>query len=151
MQLAGQAMGPAIKSGVARKRALRMAQPKPVGVNADTPLFTEARWRQLAEYLELTPRQSEISRCICRGRTYKAIAAETGISINTVRMHMRALFEKLGAHDRLSTVLRIVHADRALATAPTLRRATHTRSRRRIAKPAHGLRARESLAIQGED
>jgi DNA-binding NarL/FixJ family response regulator len=68
----------------------------------------------LAAYLELTPRQSEIALLICQGHPYKRIAQRTGISINTVRMHMRALFPKLGAHDRLGVVLRMIAADRLL-------------------------------------
>ena len=61
---------------------------------------------------ELTPsgtphlarRQLEILQLIARGETNKAIAAELGISENTVKTHMRAIFETLGAHTRTACV-----------------------------------------------
>ena len=80
------------------------------------PLFPEARWGQLAAYMGLTPRQSEIASYICQGCTYESIALQTGISINTVRMHMRALFLRLGARDRLNAVLHFVRVERALTS-----------------------------------
>jgi DNA-binding NarL/FixJ family response regulator len=88
---------------------------------SELPLFTPARWSQLSEHLELTPRQSEIAHLICEGHAYKAIAQRTGVSINTVRMHMRALFPKLGAHDRVGVVLRMVAVDRLLEKQPSFR------------------------------
>jgi DNA-binding NarL/FixJ family response regulator len=77
-------------------------------------LLGDARWIQLAELLALTPRQSQLARLICAGHTYKSMALAMGISVNTVRVHVRALFTKLDAHDRLGVVLRILSLDRAV-------------------------------------
>jgi DNA-binding NarL/FixJ family response regulator len=103
---------PTVETAPHRRRPV-LTSGRPMG-EPETGLFTPARWCQLAAYLELTPRQSEIAQLICQGHAYKAIAQQTGISINTVRMHMRALFPKLGAHDRLSVVLHLIAADRLL-------------------------------------
>jgi DNA-binding NarL/FixJ family response regulator len=85
-------------------------------------LFTDAEWRQLGGVLELTPRQWQIAQMMCEGLTYKAIAAQACISINTVRMHMRALFAKLGVHDRVGFILQLIAAQRLLAgRGPTAR------------------------------
>jgi DNA-binding NarL/FixJ family response regulator len=92
---------------------------------ADGRLFSRARWRQLSVALALAPRQSEIVQLICDGHGYKAIAQRTGISINTVRMHMRALFAKLGAHDRLTVLLRVIATDRLLRKQARLRGQEH--------------------------
>ncbi len=97
-----------------RRRKPVLALVRPGRDFSGTRLFTPARWSQLARLFELTPRQSEIAQLICEGHAYKAIAQRTGVSINTIRMHMRALFPKLGAHDRLSVVLRMIAADRTL-------------------------------------
>ncbi len=97
-----------------RGRSRVFAPARALEESVETRLFSPARWRQLAEHLDLSPRQSEIAQLICEGHAYKAIAERAGISINTVRMHMRALFPKLGAHDRLSIVLRMIAADRLL-------------------------------------
>lgn len=37
----------------------------------------------------LTPREAEIARLVARGRSYKGIATELGISIDTVKAHVR--------------------------------------------------------------
>ncbi len=71
-------------------------------------LFTEAEWRELADAHALTGRQCEVVRLMCTGCDYKAIAARVGISINTVRIHMQALFMKLGAHDRVGVILQLI-------------------------------------------
>lgn len=75
-------------------------------------LFSDTEWRGLQATLALTSRQCEIAHLMCAGLSYKAIAAQAGISINTVRMHMRALFMKLGTHDRVSTILQLVATTR---------------------------------------
>jgi DNA-binding NarL/FixJ family response regulator len=106
-------MVPAVESASRRCKPV-LAAGRATGEVVEVPLFNPARWRQLIAYLGLTPRQSEIAQLICQGHAYKAIARQTGISINTVRMHMRALFPKLGAHDRLSVVLRMIATDRLL-------------------------------------
>ena len=107
-------MAPRVRSGVCRNPKRGVSAADIAHTDTDAALFTDARWQQLAESLRLSPRQCQIARCICNGHTYKDIAAHAGISINTVRMHMRALFERLGAHDRLSAVLRIVRTEQRL-------------------------------------
>jgi len=77
-------------------------------------LFDEFSWRRLASELRLTPRQCEIARLICEGGSYKSIASQVQISINTVRMHVRALFAKLGVRDRVGLMLKLITADRLL-------------------------------------
>lgn len=63
--------------------------------------------------LSLSARQTEITRLICAGYCYKSIAVRVGISVNTVRMHVRALFGKLRVRDRLGVVLRVFAMERA--------------------------------------
>lgn len=106
---------PALKS-IPGNRATALLRSRLANGAPQRALFSEARWRQLVESLALTPRQGEIARLMCDGHTYKAIALRIGISVNTVRMHIRALFAKLAAHDRLSAVLQLITADRALST-----------------------------------
>ena len=52
----------------------------------------------------LAPRQLEILHLIGQGETNKAIAASLEISENTVKSHLRAIFEALGAHTRTACV-----------------------------------------------
>lgn len=78
-------------------------------------LFTDDRWPRLAGRLCLTPRQGQIARLICRGRTNRQIATELRISPDTVRMHLRGLFERLEIHERVGVVVRLVLADREMS------------------------------------
>jgi DNA-binding NarL/FixJ family response regulator len=77
-------------------------------------LFNDLQWLRIGARLGLTPRQLLMAQHVCRGETYKFIALDTGLSINTVRMHLRALYAKLGEHDRVGVVLQIVNAERDL-------------------------------------
>lgn len=48
----------------------------------------------------LTRREKEVMQCICRNLSDKEVAAALGISDETVHVHLRHAFKKLGVHDR---------------------------------------------------
>ena len=52
----------------------------------------------------LTPRQVEVLRLLEQGRSTKQIAAELHLSPETVRNHVRRLFQALGVNSRLEAV-----------------------------------------------
>jgi DNA-binding NarL/FixJ family response regulator len=67
--------------------------------------------------LELTPREKEVLVCITQGRSNREIADELSIAEKTVRMHVSALLEKMGARDRTQATIYaiqrgLVHLDR---------------------------------------
>lgn len=84
-------------------------------------LFTDEQWTRLTAALTFTPRQSVVARLLCAGHTYQSVALCAGVSINTARMHIRALFQKLGAHDRVGFLIRMICAERAIGEYPTVR------------------------------
>lgn len=102
-----------VGSGVVRARTESVA-----AVQGNVPLLDEADWRRLENHFGLSPRQGEIGRLMCTGHSYKAIALHMGISINTVRMHVRALFNKLGVHDRVGVLIELITAGRATSREP---------------------------------
>jgi two-component system NarL family response regulator len=53
---------------------------------------------------QLTPREIDVLRLAFRGRTNKELAAAMFISEETVKSHMKSLFQKLGVHDRTQAV-----------------------------------------------
>jgi len=77
-------------------------------------LFSQSDWAALGRKLNLTKRQLEVAELVCEELTYSDIATRMGISVNTVRMHMRALFFTLGVRDRVGVVLRLVLSHRSL-------------------------------------
>jgi DNA-binding NarL/FixJ family response regulator len=52
----------------------------------------------------LTPREAEILTLIGQGMSNKAVARHLGISVHTVKFHLEALFERLGATNRAEAV-----------------------------------------------
>jgi len=52
----------------------------------------------------LTERQAEVLRLLAAGCSTTQIAVKMGISVETVRNHVRPLLRKLGAHSRLEAV-----------------------------------------------
>lgn len=56
--------------------------------------------------MELTVRELEVLRLAAAGSRYKEIAQETSVSVETVKTHMKHVFEKLDVHSRAKAVRR---------------------------------------------
>jgi LuxR family maltose regulon positive regulatory protein len=52
----------------------------------------------------LTPRQTEILELLRKGHSYKEIAGDLGVSLNTVRKHVSNVYEKLDANNRQEAI-----------------------------------------------
>jgi DNA-binding NarL/FixJ family response regulator len=59
--------------------------------------------------LALTPREQDVLRAFVRGLSYQQVAVELGVSIDTVRSHVRALYKKLQVHSVAAAVARAIH------------------------------------------
>lgn len=57
-------------------------------------------------HLQLTDRERDVLACLVDGRSYKACAAHLGISIDTVRSHIRSVYGKLQVHSVAEAVSR---------------------------------------------
>lgn len=55
---------------------------------------------------ELSPRQTQVIRMICRGLANKEIASELDITVDTVERHISAIFVRLGAVNRAQAAFR---------------------------------------------
>jgi DNA-binding NarL/FixJ family response regulator len=55
--------------------------------------------------VDLTPRESEVLICITQGRSNREIAEELGIAEKTVRIHVSAVLDKMGARDRTQATI----------------------------------------------
>ncbi len=70
-----------------------------------TELFSEQDWARLKKGLVVPPRQAEVLRRALHGMSDKQIAVTTGISVNTVRSHLRRMFDKFGSNDHVELIL----------------------------------------------
>jgi DNA-binding NarL/FixJ family response regulator len=61
------------------------------------------------ENYALTPREMEIIRAVVSGNTNKEIAFQFSISEQTVKHHIRSIFDKLGVYNRLELTLFVFH------------------------------------------
>jgi DNA-binding NarL/FixJ family response regulator len=52
----------------------------------------------------LTPHETKLLKMLVDGHNYKTVAAELGVSINTVSFHMRHIYEKLQVHSKSEAV-----------------------------------------------
>lgn len=55
----------------------------------------------------LTDRERAVLEALSEGQFYKEIADTLGISINTVRKHIKNVYEKLHVHSRLEAVTKL--------------------------------------------
>ena len=61
----------------------------------------------IRERLGLTVRESEVTCCLIQGMSYKRIAQQLGVSIDTVRSHIRSVYSKLKVHNVAEAVGRV--------------------------------------------
>ena len=54
----------------------------------------------------LTPRETAVIQCLARGRLYKEVADELGISYSAVHKHQHRIFRKLRVGNRTEAVTR---------------------------------------------
>jgi DNA-binding NarL/FixJ family response regulator len=56
--------------------------------------------------LELTERERDVLRCLVRGMRYQQAADELGVSLDTIRTHIRGIYRKLQVHTVAEAVSR---------------------------------------------
>jgi DNA-binding NarL/FixJ family response regulator len=59
------------------------------------------------EAAELTPKEKEILKALSKGLRYKEIASEMEISMDTVRTHVRHIYEKLQVQSRMDAINKV--------------------------------------------
>lgn len=80
-------------------------------------LFAPECWSGLQRHFGLSRRQTETCKLVCAGCANKQIAAELGITLDTVRMHLRDVFRKMEVRTRVDVVVSLVIAAREHADA----------------------------------
>lgn len=66
-------------------------------------LFREVRPPEKVDY-DLTPRETRLLKLLVEGHNYTTAAEELGVSYNTIKFHMRHIYEKLQVHSKSEAV-----------------------------------------------
>lgn len=66
-------------------------------------LFREIKPPKEADY-ELTPHEVRLLRMLVEGHSYKTAAAELHVSVNTIKFHLRHIYDKLQVHTKSEAV-----------------------------------------------
>lgn len=66
-------------------------------------LFREIRPPEKVDY-DLTPHETRLLRLLVEGHNYTTAAEELGVSYNTIKFHMRHVYEKLQVHSKSEAV-----------------------------------------------
>lgn len=72
--------------------------------------FSQPR-KPLPELEKLSPREMEILQQFAKGYRYKEIVDNLGISMDTIRTHVRNMFEKLHVHSRTEAVVKYLNRE----------------------------------------
>lgn len=72
----------------------------------------EPHWRRQEDLLPhlpepLTQRETELLTLLCEGKTYRRMAEELFVSINTVKTHLKNLYLKLQVSNRAEAILKV--------------------------------------------
>ncbi|HEX3627172.1 MAG TPA: response regulator transcription factor [Verrucomicrobiae bacterium] len=62
--------------------------------------------KSASEVEKLTPREKEVLTLLAKGYPYKKIASDLGIAIGTLRVHLRAVYDKLHVHCRTEAAVK---------------------------------------------
>ena len=71
-------------------------------------MIKTASGREHDNIFDLTEREKEILSCLVEGMSYKLIAGQCFISIDTVRAHIRNIYEKLHVHSKSEAVVKAI-------------------------------------------
>jgi len=66
-------------------------------------LFRQIKPPKQSEY-ELTPHETRLLRMLVEGHSYKTAAAELNVSVNTIKFHLRHIYDKLQVHTKSEAV-----------------------------------------------
>ena len=71
-------------------------------------LLNDQQWSYLQRRYRMTVREFEIARQVCQGFSNEEIAHELRISLGTVKTHIRNIYRKTWARNKIDMLLRFV-------------------------------------------
>jgi len=78
--------------------------------------FSDKQWELICHSLELSDREEFVCRLLCDGHTRAAIGDAMEVTTRTVRHYMERIHRKLGVHNRVGVVLRLIQVRDTIGT-----------------------------------
>jgi DNA-binding NarL/FixJ family response regulator len=72
-------------------------------------IFQQVRPPAEVDY-RLTPHEIRLLQLLVEGHNYGTAAAELAVSINTIRFHMRSIYQKLQVHSKSDAVAKVLRS-----------------------------------------
>ena len=74
----------------------------------DVALLNEKQWRYVQRRYHLSPRELEVAKLICKGCVNGDIAAKLNVKPGTVKTHIKSIFGKTRARNKITLLLRFM-------------------------------------------
>jgi len=73
-------------------------------------LLDEKQWHYIQKHYRMSPRELQVARLVCQGFTNADVADKLNVKHGTIKTHLRSIFSKVRARNKISLLLRFVHA-----------------------------------------
>jgi DNA-binding CsgD family transcriptional regulator len=74
----------------------------------DVALLDEKQWRYVQRRYHLSPRELDVAKLVCKGFVNGDIAAELDVKPGTVKTHLKSIFGKTRARNKITLLLRFM-------------------------------------------
>jgi DNA-binding CsgD family transcriptional regulator len=74
----------------------------------DVALLDEKQWRYVQRRYHLSPRELDVAKLVCRGFVNGDIADELNVKSGTVKTHLKSIFGKTRARNKITLLLRFM-------------------------------------------
>ena len=74
----------------------------------DVALLDEKQWRYVQRRYHISPRELEVAKLVCRGFVNGDVAKRLNVKPGTVKTHLRSIFAKTHAKNRITMLLRFM-------------------------------------------
>jgi len=107
-------------------------QPRPKRINKAKPadpqdsvfglpsvvLLSEKQWSYIQRRYRMSPRELQVAKLVCRGLTNGDVAEKLSVKSGTVKTHLRSIFAKARARNKITLLLRLVDAVAGISGEP---------------------------------
>jgi len=89
-------------------------------------LLNERQWDYVQRRYRMSPRELEVARLVCQGFTNADMAEKLDVKPGTIKTHLRSIFAKVHARNKITLLLSFIDAATELGPAISRSNLTHT-------------------------